>query len=104
MVRNLWIECTLKLINPLSTNPTKWSNILKQFVGNFPTNCLSVFDRFAGLALKGLDWVNKYFLNSGVDQDESSSQCENSDSDEEENEDDNVNYFGVNFCSSNHDV
>ena len=27
---------------------------LKQFVGNLPTNCLSVFDYFAGLALKGL--------------------------------------------------
>ena len=29
-------------INPLSVNPTKWSNTLKQFVGNLPTNCLSV--------------------------------------------------------------
>ena len=33
---------------------TKWSNTLKQFVGNLPTNCLSVFDHFVGLALKGL--------------------------------------------------
>ena len=41
-------------INPLSGNPTKWSDILKQFVGNLPTNCLSVFDHFAGLTLKGL--------------------------------------------------
>ena len=40
-------------INPLSANPTKWSNTLKQFVGNLPANCLSVFDDFAGLALKG---------------------------------------------------
>ena len=39
--------------NPLSANPTKWSNTLKQFVGNLP-NCLSVFDHFMGLALKGL--------------------------------------------------
>ena len=39
---------------PLSANPTKWSNILKQFVGNLPTNCLSVFDHFVNLALKGL--------------------------------------------------
>ena len=30
-------------INPLSVNPTKWSNTLKQFVGNLPTNCLSVW-------------------------------------------------------------
>ena len=37
--------------NPLSANPTKWSNSLKQFVGSFPTNCLSVFDHFVGLAV-----------------------------------------------------
>ena len=36
----------------LSTNLTKWSNTLKQFVGNLPTNCLSLFDHFVGLALK----------------------------------------------------
>ena len=41
-------------INPLSANFTKWSNILKQFVSNLPTNGLSVFDHFVGLALKGL--------------------------------------------------
>ena len=27
---------------------------LKQFVGNLPKNCLSVFDHFVELALKGL--------------------------------------------------
>ena len=41
-------------VNPLSANPTKWSNTLKQFVGNLPTNCLSVFDHFVKLAHKGL--------------------------------------------------
>ena len=41
-------------INPLSANPTKWSNILKQFVGKLTTDCLRVFDHFVGLALKGL--------------------------------------------------
>ena len=41
-------------INPLSANPTKSSNTLKQFVGNLPTNCLRVFDHFMNLALKGL--------------------------------------------------
>ena len=41
-------------INPLTANPTKWSNTLKQFVGNLPTNCLSVFDYFVKLVLKGL--------------------------------------------------
>ena len=60
--------------NALSTNPTKWSNTLKQFVGwsywiqsidlqsksmgwflpDQPANCLSVFDYFVRLALKGL--------------------------------------------------
>ena len=45
---------------PLSANPTKWSNTLKQFVRNLPTNCLSVFDHFMNLALKGLKspWIN----------------------------------------------
>ena len=42
------------VLNPLSANPTKCSNTLKQFVGNLPSNCLSVFDHFVGLALKGL--------------------------------------------------
>ena len=40
--------------NPLSANPTKWSNTLKQFVSNLPMNCLTVFDHFVKLALKGL--------------------------------------------------
>ena len=40
--------------HPLSANPTKWSNNLKQFVGNLPTNCLSVFKHFVKLALKEL--------------------------------------------------
>ena len=41
-------------ISPFSANFTKWSNTLKQFVGNLPTDCVSVFDRFVGLVLKGL--------------------------------------------------
>ena len=45
-------------INPLSSNPTKWSNKLKQFVGNLPTNCVSVFDYFVLLAVKGLNIQN----------------------------------------------
>ena len=40
--------------NPLSAKFIKWSNTLKQFVGKFPTNCLSVFDHFVALSLKGL--------------------------------------------------
>ena len=63
---------TLSDINPLSTNFTKWSNTLKQFVGKLPTNCLSVFDHFVGLALKGLTPAESYkqlvtdFENSSV--------------------------------------
>ena len=51
-----WRVCSVVVIclNPLSANPTKWSSTLKQFVGNMPMNCLSVFDHFVGLALKGL--------------------------------------------------
>ena len=41
-------------LNPLSANPTKCSNTLKQFVSKLPTNCLSVFDHFVKLVLKGL--------------------------------------------------
>ena len=48
-------------LNPLSTNPTKWSNTLNQFVGKLPTNCLSVFDHFLGLALKGLIKLTSIF-------------------------------------------
>ena len=43
--------------NPLSANFTKWSNTLKQFVGNLPTNYLSVIGHFVGLTLKGLIFV-----------------------------------------------
>ena len=50
---NNWSEYQ-NLVNPLSTNPTKWSNTLKQFVGKLPTNCLSVFGHFVKLELKGL--------------------------------------------------
>ena len=35
-------------VNPLSANPTKWSNLLKQFVGKLLANCLRVFDHFVG--------------------------------------------------------
>ena len=51
----LWTSSTVVLlIYPLSGNPTKWPNTLKQFVGKLPTNYLSVFDHFVKLALKGL--------------------------------------------------
>ena len=54
-------------INSLSANFTKWSNTLKQFVGNLPTNCLSVFDHFVGLTLKGLTsyWTSGVYFTKG---------------------------------------
>ena len=45
--------------NSFSANFTKWSNALKQFLGNLPTNCLSVFDHFVRLTLKGLIELEK---------------------------------------------
>ena len=39
----------LPWIKPLSANPTKWSNTLKQIVGKLSTNCLNVFQ----VVLKG---------------------------------------------------
>ena len=57
--QNIVFEFTENIgLNPLSANPTKWSNTLKQFVGKLPTNCLSVFGHFMGLALKGLIGCN----------------------------------------------
>ena len=49
-----WVELAVRNFNPLSANPTKWSNTLKQFVARLQTNCLSVFDHFVKLSLKGL--------------------------------------------------
>ena len=51
--------------NPLSDNPEKWSNTLKQIVGNLPTISLSVFDHFMNLALKGLisnSYMRQYII------------------------------------------
>ena len=44
--------------NPLNAKPTKWPNILKQFVGNLAANFLNVFDHFVGLVFKGLIFQN----------------------------------------------
>ena len=52
---SIWV--ILSQFNPLSANPTKWSNTLQQFVVKLPTNCLSVFDHFVNLALKGLKFI-----------------------------------------------
>ena len=50
------------LLNALSASPTKWSNTLKQFFSQLPTNCLNVFDHFVVLALKGLKRMLNIFL------------------------------------------
>ena len=61
------IARSVPVLNPLNANPTKLSNTLKQFVGNLPTNCLSVFDHFMKLALKGLSYQkNVLFLLLGI--------------------------------------
>ena len=51
-----------KLFDPLNANPTKWPNTLKKLVGKSPTNCLSVFDHFVELRLKGLMYLKKISL------------------------------------------
>ena len=55
--RDFWgiANSVLNKVNPLSAKFIKWSNTLKQIVGKLPTICLSVFDHFSGLALKGLN-------------------------------------------------
>ena len=53
---------TKNIFYPLSAKLIKWPNTLKQFVGNLPTNCLSVFGHFVGVALKGLIIVLKKCL------------------------------------------
>ena len=53
-------------INLLSANPTKQSNTFKQFYQQHLTNCLSVFEHFAGLVLKALifDFFKMQILNA----------------------------------------
>ena len=51
---NFLCEGIVDYLNALSANFTKWSNTLKQFVGNLTPNCLSVFGHFVRLvAFKG---------------------------------------------------
>ena len=53
-------------LNPLSANPEKWSNTLKQIVGNLPTTCLIVVDHFINLALKGLNVTKQFLCQPGI--------------------------------------
>ena len=64
------LQCPL-FLNPLSANPTKWSNTLKIFAGSLPTNCLGVFDHFVELAFKGLkkgkySWIKFVILTANL--------------------------------------
>ena len=54
MIQTIHKHPLMLTVNPLNANPEKWPNTLKQIVGNLPTICLSVFDHFMNLALKGL--------------------------------------------------
>ena len=54
-LRNGW---PMKDVNPLSANPTKLLNTLKAICWQKPANCLSVFDQFVGLPLKGLSLIS----------------------------------------------
>ena len=62
-VSDVFLRGVHNSFNPVSANPTKWSNTPKQFFGKLPTNCLSVFDHFVKLALKGLRRRPGRFLN-----------------------------------------
>ena len=54
------VDTSVKSVfKPLGASPTKWSNTLKQFVGKLPSNCLSVFEHFVGLARKGLSNISR---------------------------------------------
>ena len=55
----------LQVFNPLSAKLGKRPNTLKQFVGNLPTNCLSVFGDFVGF-WDVMHWRvrNKYFIST----------------------------------------
>ena len=49
-------------VNPFRANPAKWSDYLKQFIDNLPTNCYSVFDHFVALSFKRLKRVFNPFM------------------------------------------
>ena len=48
-------------INFSRASHTKWLNTLKLFVGKKPTNSVSAFDHFVGLALKLLTFQDRHF-------------------------------------------
>ena len=65
IVFSVLLKVLLKV--PLSANITKWSNTLKELVGNLLTNCLSVFDHFVGLAPKELSAIYTAIYYNGAE-------------------------------------
>ena len=61
-IYQIYYSYNMKNYNSLNPNPTKWSNTLKQFVCKLPTDCLSVFEDFVGLALKGIKGYYRHLL------------------------------------------
>ena len=54
----------MTMLNPLSANPTKWPNKVKQFVGELPINCLS-FWRFCKIGAETNDlYLDLWTLNN----------------------------------------
>ena len=55
MADSAFYPCKVDLVvNPLSANPAKWSNTLKQCVGKLSAICFGCVFPFLGLALKVL--------------------------------------------------
>ena len=63
-----YMKCNtgLEWNNLININPINWSDTLKQFVSKLLTNCLSVFDHFVGLVLKGLTTTKKLMERYGT--------------------------------------
>ena len=54
LMRNKNLRSCLDFLNPLSANPNKMFKHTQTIRPLLPTNCLSVFDHFVGMALEGL--------------------------------------------------
>ena len=59
--KNITFTWLSSLYNPFKRQSHK-IDTLKQFVGNLATNCLSVFDDFVKLTLKGLNLIRVQVL------------------------------------------
>ena len=57
MLEKMLLRPWIGYFNTLSANPTKWSNTLKQLVGNSRLIVWVCFDHFLGLALEGITFL-----------------------------------------------